>query len=272
MMASSPVQHLLGEMKRRRVGRTLITYGVAVFAVLQGAQPVFEGLLLPDFAFRVLVVLAMAGFPAVFVLAWVYELTADGVRKTKSRPASGPKRRVPLRRWLQIVGIFVLASTVAAATAAGLGRMRFPASSDDGRVGVAVFPFRTTANAQDSWSEGAADLLSTALDGTAGLRIVDPWSLWRPLRGERDAPAGPPDVETATRLAHEAGAHRFVLGAVVAAGRRVDVTLRLYQVGRVDPLTSFVVTGAPDSMVAVVRDAAVRVMARIWGPRRPSGL
>jgi tetratricopeptide (TPR) repeat protein len=260
------------ELKRRRVVRAALAYIAGVIALLQGAQPVFQGLLLPDIAFRALVIMTVAGFPVVIVLAWIYELTAHGLRRTPAAPSPAPAGRVPLARWIRVAGVFVLASVVAAGTAAGLGRWRYPAEAADGRVGLAVFPFRASAADESVWSEGAADLLATALDGTAGLRIVDPWTLWRPLRPGRNARAEAPEPEQAASLAQRAGAHRFLLGSVVATGDRAELSLRLYQVGRAEPISTFAVSEAADRVVEAVRSVAVRVLARVWGARRPPEL
>ncbi len=276
MEAPVPAQSWLwDQLTRRRVIRSLVAYGAGAFALLEGAQPVFTGLLLPDLAFRILVVLVLAGFPAVAVLAWLFDLTEDGIRRTPSDAEASPggaasgTRRLPLRGWLQVGGAFLLVGILAAATAAEVGRARFPSSGSDGRVGLAVFPFRTSAGTDPVWANGAPDLLITALDGTAGLRLVDPWTLWKPLRPAADAPATPPESDEAPDLARAAGAHRYVLGSVVSVGGAVELTLRVYQVGRSEPISTFAVRGAADSVLAVVRRTAVGVLAHLWGRRRP---
>ncbi|MCI0436056.1 MAG: hypothetical protein L0271_20805 [Gemmatimonadetes bacterium] len=267
MSATAP--SLFEELKRRRVVRAVLAYTAAVFALLQGAQLVFDGLLVPDFAFRVLVILSLAGFPVVVALAWIYELTADGIRRTASAPGDSPPQRVPLRRWLQVAGIFVMVAVVAAFTAVGLGRLRFPATAPDGRIGLAIFPFRVAGEADATWSEGAADLLATALDGTAGLRVVDPWTLWRPLRPRRDARAATPEPDEAARITAEVDAHRFLIASVVPSPGRVVVNIRLYQMGRTDPIATFGVSGDDTAMTEVVRETAIFVLARVWGASRP---
>lgn len=273
MEASVPaLASLWDQLKRRRVFRALFGYGAGAFALLQAAQPVFAGLLLPDFAFRFLVVLVLAGFPVAVILAWVYEVTEDGIRRTP-RGSGGPTNsRWSLRRWLQVGGVFLLVAVLAAGTAAGVGRARYPASGADGRVGLAVFPFHAAPGTYPVWSDGAADLLTTALDGTAGLRIVDPWTLWRPLRPAPDAPAGAPEADRALELTQEAGAQRYLLGSVVPSGERVQIALRLYQIGRSEPISTFTVGAPADSVSQAVREAALGVLAHIWGPSRPADL
>jgi hypothetical protein len=71
---------------------------------------------------------------------------------------------------------------------------------DDNRTVVAVFPFRATVAPAAQWSEAIADLLATALEGTPGVRVADPWSLWRGLRaGPHDLARTPAPNEAAIR-------------------------------------------------------------------------
>src|SRR5215471_14419998 len=58
------------ELKRRRVVRTLVGYGIASFAVLQIIEPVMHGLHWPETVLSYVVVALAAGFPIVITLAW----------------------------------------------------------------------------------------------------------------------------------------------------------------------------------------------------------
>ncbi len=176
-----------------------------------------------------------------------------------------------MRRWIGLFAAFAVVGAIVLVTVAAIGRSRFP-TDDSGRVGLAVFPFRTTGNLGSEWSEGAPDLLTIALEGTPNLRIVDPWPLWRPLRPAAASPPTPPEVQEATQLAQTAGAHRFLLGSVIPTGNQVEAVLRLYQVGRAEPMDVITVGVAADELATLVREAAVRVLARVWGPRRPTNL
>jgi hypothetical protein len=261
---------LVGELRQRRVVRALLAYGAGVAVVLQVADMVSAALALPDLAYRIVVIAAIAGFPVVAILSWVYDLTAEGLRRTLQGVA-GDRAPVPLARYLQLVGAFTVTAAIVFATAGAVSRLRYP-SSDDGRVGLAIFPLRVVGASGSPWSEGAADLLATALDGTASLRVVDPWSLWSPLRPEPGSAARTPDPDEAADLSEGVGAHRFLLGSVVSSGRRIEASFRLYLVGRAEPLDAFTVDADADSMAAAVRRASVRVLARVWGPSRPPDL
>jgi tetratricopeptide (TPR) repeat protein len=262
------VASLVEELRQRRVARALVAYGAGVAAVLQGTDMVFAALALPDLAYRIIVIAAIAGFPLVAVLAWVYDLTAQGLRRAVDITPEEGRAPVPLSRYLQLVGAFTVAALIVLSTAGAVSHIRYP-SSDDGRVGLAIFPLRATGQAGDEWSEGAADLLATALEGTPSLRVVDPWSLWGPLRPEAGAAARVPDPGEAEEIADRSGAHRFLLGSVVPSGDRLELAFRVYRVGRSEPLDAFTVSATADGMADAVRQAALRVLARVWGPLRP---
>jgi len=63
---------LVAELKRRRVFRALVGYGIAAFAVLQ-IEPVMHGLHWPDAVLSYVVVALAVGFPIVVSLAWIFD-------------------------------------------------------------------------------------------------------------------------------------------------------------------------------------------------------
>ena len=70
------------ELKRRRVIRTAVVYAVVAFVVVQVADLLLPALLLPEWTFRMVVALLILGFPLAVGLAWSFDLTAEGVRRT----------------------------------------------------------------------------------------------------------------------------------------------------------------------------------------------
>ena len=180
------------------------------------------------------------------------------------RASGGPLARRPRRRMAiaaAVAGVAVAATWVATHRPRG-------ASPRDERLGLAVFPFRAAGEHGRDWSEAFADLLATALDGTPGIRVADPWSLWRPLRSERSAPAGSPDPPEAERLAGRSRAERFLLGSVVQSRDRLELSVRIYRAGMAEPLATFAAAGSVDSLPALVQRVAVGVVTRVWEQRR----
>ena len=72
----------IAELKRRRVIRALIGWGIASFAVLQVYEPIMHGLHLPEWTLSFVVLLLGAGFPTTAALAWVFDIRSTGVERT----------------------------------------------------------------------------------------------------------------------------------------------------------------------------------------------
>jgi TolB-like protein/Flp pilus assembly protein TadD len=72
------------ELNRRKVLRTLGAYAVAVFVVLQLMDAAVEPLRLPEWLPTLLVIILILGFPLVFILAWYFDITSDGIKKTRT--------------------------------------------------------------------------------------------------------------------------------------------------------------------------------------------
>src|ERR1044072_4812280 len=81
------------ELKRRKVYRVAIAYVVAGWALAQGlAQvlPVFE---IPNSVIRVVIALLLIGFPVALVLAWVFDVTPQGIKATPALGSGSHRRR-----------------------------------------------------------------------------------------------------------------------------------------------------------------------------------
>lgn len=87
-----PLAQLLAELRHRRVYRVVVGYGAFAITVLGVAEVVYDAFELSRFSYRVLVTATLAGFPLAIVLAWLYDIRADGVRRTRPTSASGRTR------------------------------------------------------------------------------------------------------------------------------------------------------------------------------------
>ncbi|NIP58057.1 MAG: hypothetical protein GWM92_07360, partial [Gemmatimonadetes bacterium] len=76
---------------------------------------------------------------------------------------------------------------------------------------------------------GLADLLSITLDGTPGLRVVDPSGVWESLEADADGAPMPPAPEEAGELSRRAAAARFVTGDILQSGSRLEISARVHR-------------------------------------------
>src|SRR4051812_30857661 len=105
-------------MKRRRVFRALLGYGIFAFAVLQIIEPVMHGLSLPDWVLKATVLALGLGFPLTLVLAWAFDVKGGRIER-----AGAPRGR-------GLAVLLVLGAAIAApGTAWFLLRNRQPAAA-----------------------------------------------------------------------------------------------------------------------------------------------
>jgi TolB-like protein/Tfp pilus assembly protein PilF len=81
-MADNPT-NFWQELKRRRVIRVIPVYAAAAFVLLELADIVSEPLGLPSWTINFLLVLLSIGLVLSIILSWIYDITPEGVKKTK---------------------------------------------------------------------------------------------------------------------------------------------------------------------------------------------
>src|SRR5947209_2614295 len=72
-----------GELKRRNIYRAAVLYGMGAWLLAQIATQIFPFFNVPNSAVRFVIVALIIGFPIAMVLAWVYELTPEGIVRTE---------------------------------------------------------------------------------------------------------------------------------------------------------------------------------------------
>src|SRR5437667_10985059 len=170
--------NFLSELKRRNVYKVAVAYIIAGWAVSQGIRQVFPVFDVPNWVIRLIVLLIIVGLPIALVLAWMFEITPQGLKRTQvadAMPAAtGPKKHV----WIYVVviggllsiGLFFLgrytASPAGAREGGRLGEPSLPQKS------IAVLPFDNLSRDPDNayFAEGVQDEILTRLAKVADLK------------------------------------------------------------------------------------------------------
>ena len=131
-MSETPAyQRFLAELKRRHVFRVMAVYGAVGFVILQVVELLVPALLLPEWTYRFVALLLIIGFPVAIVLAWAYQTTPEGVKRTdpaQSGELEAIAAQPASRRWpsglLALVGAAALIGSVWLAGCASSSRAR----------------------------------------------------------------------------------------------------------------------------------------------------
>jgi hypothetical protein len=90
------------ELRRRNVYKVAVAYAVVAWLLMQIATQVFPFLEIPNWAIRLVIMLIVIGFPIALVIAWAFELTPEGLKRTEVADEL-PKKSAGSRAWLYVV-------------------------------------------------------------------------------------------------------------------------------------------------------------------------
>ncbi len=162
----------LAELKRRRVGKVALAYGAVAWAVTESASVVLPALHVPDWAMTFLVVFLLVGFPVAMVLAWVFDMSPQGIQRTEPLPEAqaAPQMQFRTRAAFGIAVLVAMAGLGYVLYERGLGR----AHAAGGRNSIAVLPFTNLSGdpARDYFSDGISEELLNLLARVPGLQVA----------------------------------------------------------------------------------------------------
>ncbi len=171
------------ELKRRNVSKVAVAYAVVGWLLIQIATQVFPFLEIPNWAIRLVILLTALGFPVALIIAWAFELTPEGIKRTEAADAAGQRSRG---------GIWIAVVVVAAILSLGLFFLgRYTAGNATPRLheaatviphkSIAVLPLlNESGDPKDEYfSDGLSEELIAALAQISGLKVIGRSSSFR---------------------------------------------------------------------------------------------
>ena len=100
------MSNFLAELKKRKVVNTAAIYLATSFIILQAAAILIPALHIPAWTLSFMVVLVILGFPVMLIFSWIYDISDEGIVKTKSlKSPRADDPRVPAMAKSSIFGI-----------------------------------------------------------------------------------------------------------------------------------------------------------------------
>jgi serine/threonine-protein kinase len=206
-----------GELKRRNVYKVAVAYAVLAWLLIQIASQVFPFFEIPNWAVRFVVLAIIIGFPIALILAWAFELTPEGVKRTEVADAAHERSRGAV--WIYVVaigaalsvGLFVLGHYMAPNKQSGLAEL--PGKS------LAVLPFANlSGNPENAYfAAGIQDEIITRLAKIGQLKVVSCLTTQRFKSAPDDLPA----------IARQLGVANVLQGSVQRTADAVRVNVQL---------------------------------------------
>jgi adenylate cyclase len=235
------LRSFFGELRRRHVLRVVGAYAVAAWVFVEvytTVQPIL--LEEQEWTNRLVVILALVGFPVVFALAWIFDITPEGVRRTLPLAEVGPTvdrreaavpahapdlRRPAIGRASGFFGLGILVALIAVAAYAGF-------HTDDRRLAggtgtapiesIAVLPFvdMSPGRDQEYFSDGVTEELLNRLATVPDLRVAARTSSFA-FRGS---------AQDVREIGRRLGVQSVLEGSVRREGDRLRVSTKLIDV------------------------------------------
>src|SRR6202166_3782294 len=99
------IDNFFAELKRRNVYKVAVAYAVVSWLLVQVATQVFPFLEIPNWVVRLVIALVVIGFPIALVIAWAFEATPEGIKRTETADAMPAAARHKKHAWIYIVAI-----------------------------------------------------------------------------------------------------------------------------------------------------------------------
>jgi len=198
------------ELQRRKVYRVAAAYIVAAGFLIQMASATFPAWELPNWSLRLVIALLLIGFPIAVILAWAYDITAQGIQIT---PTTGAHRRRNL----------ILLIVTAVIISASVGFFLLPrAVWHDVDKSVAVLPFQNLSSDPENayFADGIQEEVLTRLAKIADLKVIS-----RASTQQYQSEPG-----NLAEIAKQLGVANILEGSVQKAGNQVRVNVHLVNV------------------------------------------
>ena len=210
------------ELKRRNVYKVAVAYIVAGWALSQGIAQVFPVFDVPNWVVRLLVLLIIVGLPVALVLAWMFEITPQGIKRTETADAMPGTTQRKKHAWIYVVvigGLLSIGLFFLGRYTAQTPRQSEEASGVIPEKSIAVLPFDNLSGDPDNayFTEGVQDEILTRLAKVADLKVIARTSTQK----FRSAPENLPEI------AKQLGVMNILEGSVQKANDQVRVNVQL---------------------------------------------
>jgi TolB-like protein/Flp pilus assembly protein TadD len=211
-------RNFFAELKRRNVYKVAVAYAVVGWLVIQIATSTFPVLEIPNWAAKLVITFVLFGFPIALVIAWAFEMTPEGMKRTEN---VRPDEKIPQWSRRKFAG-FILVVVICAAALLGYQVFRAKPTPTPGPVAeksIAVLPLVNQSGDanQEYFSDGLTEELINGLGKISELRVIGRNSSFH-FKGKTD---------DSRAVGQALGVANLLEGSVRKAGNRVRISVAL---------------------------------------------
>ena len=256
------------ELKRREVFGVVTTYAATAYIIIEVVNNLVGPLHLPNWVATVVVILLIIGLPVAIVLSWIFDFTPQGIKKTESLEELEGKEIVikPVKRKLRasyvLNAILIIAVIVLAYPKMFKQNTLEKLRSSDGRISVAILPFRNMSNDSalnylEEWiPESVTSYLS---DFSEYLQVRQTESInWLiQSKGFTNYTSITPSV--ANMISQKLEAKVFISGAIIKSGTGIILSTSIIESKTEEVLKSFQIDGTAEILNPII-DSLIKMV------------
>ena len=211
-------RNFFAELKRRNVYKVAAAYAVVAWLLIQAASILFPTFEAPAWVMKAFIGAIVLGFPVALLLAWAFELTPEGVKRTDEVPRGQSIARSTGRKLdFAIIGVLALAVALLVFDRVRPKSQTHPSGIAD--KSIAVLPFENLSRDPDNayFAIGVQDEILTRLAKVAELKVISRTSTQR----YQSSPAN------LREIAQQLGVAHILEGSVQRAAGSVRVNVQL---------------------------------------------
>src|SRR5437764_6192517 len=172
-----------GELKRRNVYKVGVAYAIVAWLLMQLASQIVPFFEIPNWVVRLIILLLVIGFPIALIIAWAFEVTSEGIKRTETADAAGLRSHGGA--WIYVVLIGAALSVglffVGRYTAGHATRQVSEVTTAIPEKSIAVLPLSNESGdpKDEYFSDGLSEELIAALAQINGLKVIGRSSSFR---------------------------------------------------------------------------------------------
>src|SRR6184192_299921 len=176
-------RNFFSELKRRNVYKVGVAYAIVAWLLMQVASQIFPFFEIPNWVVRLVILLLVIGFPIALIIAWGFEVTSEGIKRTETADAAGLRSHGGA--WIYVVLIGAALSVglffVGRYTAGNATRQVSEVTTAIPEKSIAVLPLiNESGDPKDEYfSDGLSEELIAALAQISGLKVIGRSSSFR---------------------------------------------------------------------------------------------
>jgi TolB-like protein/Tfp pilus assembly protein PilF len=213
------IDNFFAELKRRNVYKVAVAYAVVGWLIAQIATQIFPFLEIPNWVVRLVIVLIAIGYPIALVIAWAFEATPEGIKRTEVADAAREHSRGKTWIYVVVVGAAISVALFFLGRYTAANKTTAAAPNELSAKSIAVLPFDNLSRDPDNayFADGIQDEILSTIGKIGDLKVISRTSTAK----YKSHP------ENLRQVATELGAANVLEGSVQKSGERARIIVQL---------------------------------------------